>query len=192
MRKVALLYEMKRIHAREMNGRAMLCKSAAASWLAGIFTMSRLRLPGRWASLASRPAETLCGHVRLSLELQELPQTLRRTADGTRQAQLRQIVSEDAVDVIQFRASHRLLRLYHLHVVGDTGVEALPLPCCRACSTTLINNLIDAFRASVTLHVVAWLMDQSPQLALQHPRRRYERSPLRHMDRIHRRQPGMR
>ncbi len=53
-------------------------------------------------------------------------QALRRTADGACQAQFRQIVGEHAVDVVEFRAGHRFLRLHDFHVVGDTGVEALP------------------------------------------------------------------
>jgi hypothetical protein len=50
----------------------------------------------------------------------------RGAADSSRKAQLRQIVGEDTVDVIGFRASQRFLRLHDSHVVGDAGVEALP------------------------------------------------------------------
>jgi ABC-2 type transport system permease protein len=47
-------------------------------------------------------------------------------------------------------------------------VSDLPIVVQDLDGSSASRNLIDAFRASVTLHVVAWPVEQSPQLALQH------------------------
>ena len=52
-------------------------------------------------------------------------QVVGGAGDGAGQAELGEVVGEDAVDGVQFGGSERLLRLHHLDIVGDSGVEAL-------------------------------------------------------------------
>src|SRR5579875_2149576 len=57
---------------------------------------------------------------------QELRQLIIGPADGARQTELRHVMCEDAVDIVELGACNRLLRLHHIDIVADARLEALP------------------------------------------------------------------
>src|ERR1700691_752586 len=60
------------------------------------------------------------------MERQKCAQPLLRATDGARQRHFAQIVRKYAGNVIEIGGYHRLLRLGHLHRIGDARLEALP------------------------------------------------------------------
>src|SRR5215831_12001648 len=56
---------------------------------------------------------------------QKLIQMFGCLSNGARQAQLSEVMGEDAVDIIQLSVGHRLLRLHDRNVVADTCVITL-------------------------------------------------------------------
>src|SRR5580704_8743005 len=63
---------------------------------------------------------------RQLLQFQESRKTLRGAAHRSRQTQLRHVMREHAVDVIQLRGRHRCLRLRDFDGIRDACLETLP------------------------------------------------------------------
>lgn len=72
------------------------------------------------------PVLVFCTRTGLLLAgLQKLCQVVCRLSQGTRQTELRDVVCEHAIDVVQLRACDGLLGLDNLNVVGHPGLIPL-------------------------------------------------------------------
>jgi hypothetical protein len=59
------------------------------------------------------------------LQIQECWQLTGRATHRSRQAKLRHIVGEDTINIVEFCAGDRFLRLHHFHILANAGGEAL-------------------------------------------------------------------
>jgi hypothetical protein len=65
------------------------------------------------------------GPPLLLLEIEELLEVVGGAGYGAGERELGDVVSEDAVDLVELCGGERLLRLDDFDVVGDAGLEAL-------------------------------------------------------------------